>query len=132
MTLKILLALHAVTSTLALPPGLLSAVCYVESHWTATAINPHDGGSASFGVCQVKYETAQTVLKAIGPINLMDPEVNIKVAGTYLKHQIDRYPHDVRAAVAAYNAGKCRYNNRKLIMNRRYVAKVFKAWGEYK
>lgn len=113
-----------------LPPGLLSALCWVESNHQARAVNPDDGGSPSVGVCQIKPSTARILGFKGSRQALMQPKYNIKYAAKYLKQQIDRYNGDLRQGVAAYNAGKCRFNSKHQIMNRQYVDKVFKAWAK--
>jgi len=49
----------AVSMQLILPQGLLSSLCYVESTHKVTAIAYNDGKTHSYGVCQIKYTTAQ-------------------------------------------------------------------------
>lgn len=129
-----ILALMFINSTQVhqLPPGLLSALCWIESHHKVRAINLNDGGSPSFGVCQIKYETAQA-LGFKGSIGqLRKPEYNVYWAGKYLRVQLDRYRGDPRKAIAAYNAGSHRINKRGLTKNRKYVSKVFNAWANDK
>ena len=120
----------ALSINVELPPGLLSAVCYVESRHKHKAINLNDGGEDSLGVCQIKLNTARLVGFKGTNKQLMHPTTNALYAAKYLKKQLLRYNNDPRKAVAAYNAGKVRYNKDGLIMNRLYVAKVFKAWSE--
>lgn len=119
----------AASQTFELPPGLLEAVCWVESRHMVGAINQHDNGSPSLGVCQVKLETAK-MLGFAGDKQalLQDPAVNAYYAAKYLRKQLDRYDGDAEQAVAAYNAGSCRFNAQGQIKNRRYVGKVQDAW----
>lgn len=133
MVLKgILLLFFNVTAQLELPPGLLSATCWVESNHKVNAVNVDDGGSSSYGACQIKLETAQMLGYTGAVKKLKDPAVNVYWAGRYLKYQLDRYDGDPRKAVAAYNAGTHRVNAKGQIKNRKYVEKVFKAWANYK
>lgn len=120
----------SISATLDLPPGLLEAVCYVESKHTATAFVSNDGGSPSHGMCQIKMPTAQLVGFKGDTKKLMVPKTNIFYSGKYLHHQLVRYHGDVFKAVSAYNAGTARLNKRGLPMNRHYVEKVFAAWKE--
>lgn len=109
-------------------PALLLSVCWVESnHRNVT--NPHDGGSASVGICQVKRQTAELVIGRKS-FHLERPEVNAKAAALYLAYQLRRYSGDERKAVAAFNAGRlkeCSFLGRARPCNYRYVAKVFRA-----
>lgn len=119
-----------VSQTLSLPPGLLSAVCYVESGHRTTAMNQSDGGSPSVGLCQIKAATARGMGYRGTDMVLAKPGVNAYWAGKYLRYQLDRYNGDVLKALSAYNAGTHRVNAKGEIMNRKYVAKVVNAWSE--
>lgn len=108
-----------------LPPGLLSALCYVESTHNISAVNPDDGKSASLGICQVKLKTAKWMGFKGTEADLMKPENNIKYAAAYLKYQLVRYDN-LPKAVIAYNLG-----NAKGLTTSAYQRKVFKTWGVY-
>ncbi len=129
MDTTLVLAFMAASQTFNLPPGLLQAVCKVESNHTVAAINHNDKGSPSLGVCQVKLATAKFLGYAHTEDTLLsDPKVNAYYAAKYIRRQLDRYQGDTTKAVAAYNAGSCRYNAEGLIKNRQYVTKVLAAW----
>lgn len=116
-----------VSQTLSLPPGLLSAICFVESSHRPDIINHHDGDSESLGLCQVKLTTAQE-LGFIGQrSDLLKPSINAYYAGRYLKKQLDRYDGSTYKAVCAYNAGTYRPKT-----NDRYARKVLRLWQEGK
>ena len=119
-----------VSQAFQLPQGLLSAVCFVESKHVVKALNINDGGSSSYGACQIKLATAQFVGYKGTEKELHNPQVNIYYAGKYLRHQLNRYDNDILKSVAAYNAGTHRINAQGLTMNRKYVGKVFSAWSE--
>lgn len=107
--------------------AILVAICSHESG-LSNIVTPRDHGSASYGICQIKHDTA-TMLGYHGkPEGLMDPKTNAKYAAIYLKYQFDRYDGDWCRAVAAYNAG--RYNPSKKEpghpRNIKYVLKVAK------
>jgi soluble lytic murein transglycosylase-like protein len=122
--------LFIVTSqSLGLPEGLLNAICHIESNHNIRAVSVNDGGSASLGVCQIKLATASLLGFKGSAESLRRPDVNVHYAGLYLRHQLDRYDGDIRKAVSAYNAGKHRVNAKGEIMNRKYVVKVLKQWG---
>jgi soluble lytic murein transglycosylase-like protein len=109
---------------------LLLAICTHETGLTNKVVQ-HDGGTPTFGVCQVKLGTAKMVGYDIKGDDLMNPEVNAEVAGAYLKYQIDRYDGNICKATASYNAG--RYNpSMKAIGNPRnlkYLRSVQKLLG---
>jgi soluble lytic murein transglycosylase-like protein len=106
-------------------PQLLLAICVTESNLKNVVV-PHDGGSPTYGICQVKLDTAKMLGYTGNAKGLMDPKTNIKFAALYLKYQKDRYQYDWCKATAAYNAG--RYNESKKMpgypMNLKYVRLV--------
>ena len=128
-----LMLIFAVASqTFNLPPGLLSALCYTESKHNVSAIHLDDGGADSVGVCQLQLRSARGIGFRGSEEDLFDPTLNVHYAAKYLRSQLDRYHGDIRKAVAAYNAGSWRENERGLTKNRKYVSAVFKAWSEDK
>ena len=111
-----------------LPPDLLRAVCYVESTHIATAYNPHDGGSASHGVCQVKFNTAKLLGFKGTAKQLQEAPANTFWAAAYLHYQLQRYHGDIIKATAAYNTGTYKTDQYGVPLNKRYVQKVLAAW----
>jgi len=107
---------------------LLLAICTTESHLKNVKV-PHDGGSPSYGICQVKYETAKMLGFKGKPDDLMIPKINAKYAAKYIAYQKNRYGTKNWCIISsAYNAGS--YNESKKLpghpMNMRYVKKVQK------
>ena len=104
---------------------ILLAICTHESN-LQNITTQHDGGSPSYGICQVKYETAKMVGFEGKETDLENPKTNAKWAAEYLKYQYERYDHNWCQAVAAYNAGK--YNESKIApgcpRNLKYVRHV--------
>ena len=101
-------------------PALLTAICWQESHHQ-NVINWNDGNSHSYGVCQLKLETAKTVIPGITENELMIPPVNIFIAAKYLKRHIKTYYRE-DIVISRYNGG---YKNGK-ITNQKYVNSVLK------
>lgn len=87
-----------------LPPKLLDAVCYVESKHSVSAYVKHDGNTPSYGICQIKLETARHMGFKGTPEELMKPNRNIYFAAKYLRYQLKKY-NNVEQAVMAYNQG---------------------------
>lgn len=109
--MTVLLALQQAAKATAVPFELLRAICTVESNLNPNAINQYDGGSPSYGMCQIKYATAQLVGYEGKPEGLLNPHTNAQYAARYLKRQMKRYNHDWLKAISAYNNGKaCDYN----------------------
>jgi len=111
--------------------ALLLAICTHESGLKNVKV-PDDGGSPTYGICQVKYGTAQMMGFTGKPKDLMDPETNAKYAAAYLKYQKERYESDWVKATAAYNAGT--YNESSKIpgcpKNLKYIRHVRKKLDE--
>lgn len=125
--MTILSALFITTSIqFNLPNGLLSSLCFVETRHIASVVHIDDGSSHSYGVCQVKLETAK-YLGFKGTVEqLMNPKINIYYAAKYLQKQILRY-NDINKGIVAYNRG----NSNKLTRSI-YSDKVNKQWGDNK
>lgn len=84
--------------------ALLLAICTHESGLT-NALVEHDGGSPTYGICQVKLDTAKMLGFTGTAKDLMTPDINAKWAAKYLKYQHERYDGDWCKTVSAYNAG---------------------------
>lgn len=119
-----------VSHTFALPPGLLSALCYVESSHNPRAVNLDDKGGPSRGVCQIQEATARLMGFKGTTAQLMEPRVNAYYAGKYLHWELKRYKGDTVKGVAAYNSGSFLLGQDGLPVNKVYVTKVFRAWKE--
>jgi len=113
-----------------LPPLLLVALCSTESDFRSN-INPQDGGSPSYGQCQMKESTARMLGYSGTPVGLLDPTTNAFYAAIYLRHQYRRYDN-IEAAVASYNSGSLRLASDGSIRNQRYVTKVIERWNSYR
>ena len=131
-TVALALIFSSISQFYNISPGLLSALCYVESNHAVHAIHLNDGGSNSVGVCQIKLRTAQAVGFRGTERELSDPTTNVYWAARYLHWQLNRYDGDILKAVSAYNAGSHRLNSQGLTINRKYVRKVFNAWADSK
>ena len=111
--------------------ALLLAICTHESGLNNTLV-PHDGGSPTYGICQIKAGTAASVGFTGKDKDLMIPEINAKYAALYLKYQEGRYNGDWTKTVAAYNSGT--YNESKKIpgcpRNLEYIKNVQKKLHE--
>lgn len=130
---ELVMILTSVAAKVGISPALLIAVCTTETNLRNVDVMM-DGGSPSFGICQVKLETAHFMARVHSRPNLSrysfndmrQIEKNAKVAALYLKYQIDRYDGDVCKAVAAYNAGRFKESSVHpgLPFNWKYLDKV--------
>lgn len=119
------MAFLAASQAFNLPPGLLASVCYVETRHNVKAITINDGGSPSYGVCQIKLETARNLGYRGSERSLQTSQsTNTYFAAKYLRYQMDRYGGNVWRAISAYNAG------RYIVGNKEYVEKVFETWTQ--
>ncbi len=115
-----LIALTTAAKAASVPPLMLIAMCFNETG-LQNVVNVNDGGSASYGICQVKFKTAKMLSRAVKPSQLMHPQTNAHLAAMYLKYQLTRYEHPF-CSVNAYNRGhtaSCTAN-----INTAYVRKV--------
>jgi len=116
----------AISYNLDLPPGLLEAVCKVESDYKHDIIHYDDGSSDSIGLCQLKLATAHFMGYRGDVVGLLAPATNAYYAGMYIRHHLYRHDNNPIKAISAYNAGRP-----KLHRNRPYVYKVMAAWSNY-
>jgi soluble lytic murein transglycosylase-like protein len=117
-----------VSQNLALPPGLLLALCQTESGLNPQAFHKDDGPEDSIGLCQLHLSTAKDVGYKGDKAGLYDPHTNMWYAGLYLKAKLKKYKK-VSFAVASYNAGSVRFTEDGSIRNFRYVNKVLTNWS---
>jgi soluble lytic murein transglycosylase-like protein len=82
----------------AVEPNLLRAVIVVESGFNSHAVSKR----GAVGLMQLMPATASR----FGVSNPYDARENVHAGARYLKFLIDRFGHDVRLALAAYNAGE--------------------------
>ena len=82
----------------AVEPNLLRAVIVVESGFNSRAVSKR----GAVGLMQLMPATASR----FGVSDLYDPKQNVHAGASYLKFLMDRFGHDVRLALAAYNAGE--------------------------
>jgi soluble lytic murein transglycosylase-like protein len=82
----------------AVEPNLLRAVIVVESGFNSRAVSKR----GAVGLMQLMPATASR----FGVANRYDPIQNIRGGAAYLKFLMDRFGHDMRLALAAYNAGE--------------------------
>jgi len=126
-------ALFIWTSTLFnLPPGLQSAICWVESGHNVRAMHFDDNGANSVGVCQIRLSTARLLGFQGSEQDLRLPRNNVYYSGKYLHSQYLRYNRNILKTISAYNAGSAPLNEKGQIRNIRYVNKVLRAWLEKK
>jgi soluble lytic murein transglycosylase-like protein len=82
----------------AVPERLIWAVIRVESGFDHRAVSP----KGARGLMQLMPETAAM----LGVRDPFDPRQNIHAGTRHLRAMMERFRHDVRLAVAAYNAGE--------------------------
>lgn len=143
MTLTALIV--ATAKTVGVPASLFLAICTHETNLN-NIVMPHDGGSASYSVCQIKEDTARELgfrgvasgplkqskifpgaLEPLGkPHGLMVPSIGLFYSAKYLKKKLEQYDGDWCKATAAYNAGT--YNPSKKALgkprNFKYIKRV--------
>ena len=78
--------------------NLLRAVIVVESGFNSRAVSKR----GAVGLMQLMPSTATR----FGVSNAYEPRENVRAGARYLRFLIDRFGHNVRLALAAYNAGE--------------------------
>lgn len=109
----------------ALEPDLLRAVIVVESGFNSRAVSK----TGAIGLMQLMPETAVRY----GVSDPYDPRQNVHAGAHYLKYLIDRFGHNIRLALAAYNAGEdavLRHGGRipPYVETQAYVPKVMRIY----
>lgn len=88
-----------------LSPSLVAAVVMTESEFRAGATSP----AGAQGLMQLMPDTAKWVQESLegreGPIDLFQPELNLRLGTTYLGYLSQRFEGQEVAILAAYNAG---------------------------
>jgi soluble lytic murein transglycosylase-like protein len=87
-----------VARTYAVDKSLVQAMIHAESDFDANAVSP----KGALGLMQLMPETA----RRYGVHDVFDPEQNIIGGVRYLRDLLETFGHNVRFAVAAYNAGE--------------------------
>jgi len=107
------------------PIKLVSAVIRAESGFNARAVSP----KGAQGLMQLMPQTANI----LGVRNSFDPRENIEGGVRHLRAMIDRFPHSLALAIAAYNAGERAVAQYGAIPpypeTQDYVAKVMRFYG---
>lgn len=111
-----------------LHPELLHAVIRAESAYKPSAVSP----AGAIGLMQLMPATAARYNVS----DIYDPEENISGGAQYLRFLLDMFEHDLRLALAGYNAGEnavVKYGNQipPYPETQKYVRKVLQfLWAE--
>ena len=90
--------IEGAASSASVDANLLRAVIVVESGFNPRAVSK----KGALGLMQLMPATAAR----FGATNALDPRQNVAAGARYLKFLMDRFGHNVRLALAAYNAGE--------------------------
>lgn len=131
-TTILILAFSVATQQFDIPQGLLEGLCFHESGHNPAAVHLDDGGENSIGLCQLHLSTAKWLGYKGKEKGLLDPAINTYYAAKFLRYQLNRYGNITIKAIAAYNAGSYRLNEKGQLKNRLYVQKVVNAWHHSK
>jgi len=127
MALSFVDTVQQIADSLGVCATLLYSICSVESSGK-NVINYYDGKTHSYGLCQIKLETARMFNPNLTQADLMIPHKNIYYAAMYLRRQKKRYEKEWDCIVAAYNAGSCFRKSDGGVVNEGYVKKVKKEY----
>jgi soluble lytic murein transglycosylase-like protein len=107
-------------------PTLLASICWHESHHKPKVINEIDGGTGSYGLCQVKMAMARAMGYKATKEGLLNPYINARIAARILKYHKAR-TDSIEELLAAYNAGRVRLKDGE-IRNIKYVNCVLRIY----
>lgn len=115
----------AAAAEFALPEALLHAVIRAESNYDPAAVSSR----GAVGLMQLMPATA----RELGVADARDPAANIRGGARYLRRLLEMFDHDLRRALAAYNAGPGaveRHGGRvpPFAETRRYVPRVIELY----
>jgi hypothetical protein len=104
---------------------LIRSIIQAESNFDVNATSP----KGAMGLMQLMPDTA----RELGVSNAYDPEQNVMAGTRYLKSLLDRYNHDVRLALAAYNWGMGNLERSTGSLpeeTHSYIARIMKSQGK--
>jgi len=107
------------------PPRLLYGIARAESNLNPEAINKHDKGSPSYGLCQLKLSTARFLGFKGKVADLKDPYINSFFAAKYLRYTYLMNHKSWERAISSFNAGHYTSKNKKYVKNVLKQAKRF-------
>jgi soluble lytic murein transglycosylase-like protein len=84
-----------------IPPAVGFQLVNVESRFQ----NGVQSGASAIGLTQLRLPTARVYDTTVGPSDLMNPDVNLRIGFRYLKDLLKRFDQDVELALEAYNKG---------------------------
>ncbi|MDO8443449.1 MAG: lytic transglycosylase domain-containing protein [Candidatus Azambacteria bacterium] len=93
-------------------PNLVKAVIQAESSGNKNAIHVDKDGKASYGLMQVRTDTAKRYDSTLANLSdaqigekLKDPDYNMEIGTAYLQDLSVKYKGDLDKVIAAYNGG---------------------------
>ena len=93
-------------------PNLVKAIIQAESSGNSNAVHLDKDGQYSYGLMQVRSDTAKNYDPALRGLTneqigerLKDPDYNIKIGTAYLNDLAAKYSGDLDKVIAAYNGG---------------------------
>ncbi len=92
--------------------NLVKAIIQAESSGNKNAIHVDKDGKASYGLMQVRPDTAKRYDSTLANLSdaqigekLKDPDYNVKLGTAYLQDLASKYNGDLDKVIAAYNGG---------------------------
>jgi len=109
-------------------PALVKAIIMAESGYDPQAVS----SQGATGLMQLMPKTAE----ALGVEDAFNPEHNVNAGVRYLKRLLEEFNHDIKLALAAYNAGSSTVKQHQGIppikATQHYIKRVFTYYRYYK
>jgi soluble lytic murein transglycosylase-like protein len=93
--------IHDIAREEGIPPRIGFALVRVESEFDERA----ESVAGARGLTQVMPATARYLEPGLGNDDLFDRETNLRLGFRYLRMMLERFDHDLRLALLAYNRG---------------------------
>lgn len=106
-------------------PEIIAAHIMQESSYNPNAVHKDLDGVSSYGLMQVRLDTARNMLNEpkLTPEQLSHPKINILAGAKYIQQSRIKWPN-IKDSIAAYNAGKPRKNSAGQYVNSKGVTNV--------
>jgi soluble lytic murein transglycosylase-like protein len=112
-------------------PRLVASFIEQESSFNTKSVHHDPSGGYSYGLMQLKLDTAKFMGFKGSYKRLYDPYVNINYGVKYIVYLNTRYKY-IGSIISAYNAGSATWVKGRGFRNQKYVNSVYRRYLKYK